>query len=100
MCFDRGQEIGKQSLSFEDGLKCIDQPISGQFKKDESSSILILDDTKDVICENGGLVFHRKLSCKLAEDASHAMCSSKTLQRDGSWSDISLNDVRLTRGVR
>ena len=33
ICFDEGKSLGKQNLAFEDGLKCIDQPILVNLKK-------------------------------------------------------------------
>jgi len=97
VCFPKGQNIGKQSLSFEDDTQCNNQPITGEFQKSKDKTILVLDDTKDVECTNQVIVFHRKLSCELAQDATHAMCSGSSLQRDGTWSEVAPNIERLAR---
>ena len=97
VCFDQGEGLGKQTLIFEDKVNCIDQPIKGSFINDTDKVKLLLDDTKDVSCEEGRFIYHRKLSCELATDASHAMCSGTSLQRDGTWSSGLENNVRLAR---
>lgn len=100
VCFANGQNIGKQSLSFEDDTKCSNKPITGEFKKRQNKTILVLDDTKDIECTNQVVVYHRKLSCELAQNATHAMCSGSNLQRDGTWSKVAPNIVRLERSKK
>ena len=98
VCFDRGKRMGRQTLEFDDNINCLDQPITGEFITEAAKVILLLDDTTDVSCEQGRYIYQRKLSCKLASDASHAMCSSKQRARDGTWSSEKVNNVRLARG--
>ena len=97
ICFAKGQSLGKQNLVFEDETTCINQPISGKFTKNNNSSLLLLDDTKDVECSNGIIIFHRNLSCKISSDATHAMCSSRQRQENGTWSGVNENNVKLAR---
>lgn len=94
VCFGDTGSIGTQNLSFEDGDRCINQPIFGEFQKVNESSTLFLDDRTDVKCINS-FIYRRKLSCDLVQGGRHAMCSTSSLQRDGTWSQPSPNDVRL-----
>lgn len=100
VCFPTGAQLGQQTLTFDDGISCVEQPISGKFTKNAKSVNLLLDDTKNVACEEGHFIYQRKLTCRLAEDASHAMCSGNTLQSDGTWAQGPANEVRLSRGNR
>jgi hypothetical protein len=98
VCFDQGQRMGQQTLVFDDNINCVDQPITGEFITEADKVTLLLDDTKDVSCEHGRYVYQRKLYCKLASDASHAMCSSISRQHDKTWSSEKVDNVRLVRG--
>ena len=97
VCFTSGAEIGVQTLLFEDGERCINQPIKGEFKNIENQSKLYLDDTKDVSCNSGGVVFHRRMECELMQGGDYAVCATSSKQRDGNWSDFKPNGVRLSR---
>ena len=97
VCFKSGSEIGVQTLLFEDGANCIEQPIRGEFKNINDQSKLYLDDSKDVDCNLGRVVFQRRMECELIQNADYAECAISTLQRDGSWSDFQANGVRLSR---
>jgi hypothetical protein len=96
VCFKPGKEVGLQSLKFEDGNECHAKPIEGKFKGIEGKSILLLDDTKDIQCDEV-VVFHRRLECELVQNENYAVCSSRTLQRDGTWIAPRPKDVRLSR---
>ena len=100
VCFDKDSETGQQTLIFDDGTKCNDQPIEAKFDVTTDQTILLLDDKADVSCSNGSSIYRRQLSCELAQDSSHAMCDSNFLQRDGSWSDVQKDAVRLRRNLR
>ena len=97
VCFKSGKEIGEQNLLFEDGESCIEQPIKGEFEGGNDKTKLFLDDTKDLSCELGALVFHRRMKCELMKGADYAVCAVSTKQRDGSWSNFRPDAVRLSR---
>ena len=97
VCFKSGAEIGIQTLLFEDGERCTEQPIKGEFKNIDDQSKLYLDDTKDVDCDSGGVVFQRRMECELMQDGAYAICATSSKQRDGSWSNFHPNGVRLSR---
>ena len=96
VCFNSSQDIGVQDLVFDDGDLCISQPVKGSFSYENDKNLLILDDITDVKCETS-FIYRRQLQCELALDASYAMCDTRTLNRDKSWSDYSQNNVKLKR---
>jgi len=96
VCFKGAGSIGTQNLYFEDGDRCINQPILGEFQKVNGSSKLFLDDRTDVTCVNS-FIYRRKLSCDLVQGGSYAKCSTSVLERDGTWSDPSPDNVRLSK---
>jgi len=100
VCFDEKSSMGSQTLIFEDSTECNNQPIEAKFEVNSDRTILLLDDKANVSCTEGSFIYRRKLSCDLALDASHAMCASSTLQRNGSWSDVENDTVRLRRNLR
>jgi hypothetical protein len=100
VCFDKDSETGQQTLIFDDGTECNNQPIEAKFDVTTDQTILLLDDKADVACSNGSSIYRRQLRCELAQDSSHAMCDSNSLQRDGSWSDVQKDTVRLRRDLR
>ena len=97
VCFTSGSKIGSQTLLFEDGENCVEQPIMGEFKSINGQSKLHLDDTKDVKCKSGAVVFQRRMECELMQNGDHAMCSTSSLGRDGNWSEFRPKGVRLSR---
>ena len=100
ICFEKGKALGKQNLTFDDSTMCINQPMSGEFTKNNGNSLLMLDDTKNVECSDNIFIFQRNLTCKLSSDATHAMCSSRQRQKNGTWSGVRTDYVRLTRSVK
>jgi hypothetical protein len=97
VCFSASSEIGLQTLLLEDGTKCVDRPIKGEFKNVDGISRLFLDDTKDIKCSSNAIVYQRRIECELRQNGDYAMCSSYTLKRDGSWSGLTPNNIRLSR---
>ena len=97
VCFVSGSRIGLQTLLFEDGENCVEQPIKGEFKNINGLSKLYLDDTKNVECKSGAVVFQRRMECELMQNGDYAMCSISSLQRDGNWSEFRPKGVRLSR---
>ena len=97
VCFQNGAQIGVQTLLFEDGERCINQPIKGEFKNVDNQSRLYLDDTKNLSCNSGAVVFHRRMECELMQGGEYAVCATSSKQRDGTWSDFQPNGVRLSR---
>ena len=100
ICFEKGKSAGKQNLSFDDNTTCVNQPISGNFTKNNNNSLLVLDDTKDVDCSGTTFIYHRNFTCKLSSDATHAMCSGRQRQKNGTWSGTKENAVKLTRSSK
>ena len=96
VCFNAKGNTGIQNLDFDDGVKCINQPIKGSFLTTNNRSTLTLDDTKDVECSNAHII-RRQLKCELAKDSSYAMCASRTLGSNDIWDDYKKNAVRLKR---
>ena len=96
VCFTSGSKMGSQTLLFENGENCVEQPIMGEFKSINGQSKLHLDDTKDVECKSA-VVFQRRMECELMQNGGYAMCSNSSLQRDGSWSEFRPKSVRLSR---
>ena len=97
VCFNSRSEFGIQTLLFENGQNCVDQPIKGEFRNINKQSKLYLDDTKDVECNSGAVVLQRRMECELMQSGDYAMCSTSSMQRDGSWSEFHHNGVRLSR---
>lgn len=98
ICFNSGENIGSQTLEFQDDVSCSKQQILGKFEKNNSGlQTLLLDDTNDLRCTNNVTVLRRKLNCVLAENGSHAMCSQTTRDENGNWSPVRENTVRLSR---
>jgi hypothetical protein len=96
ICFKGGESKGHQHLVFEDLISCEDQIISGKFSKAAGVTKLHLDDQTNLKCDNNVRVLRRQLVCFLADDASHAMCDTRSLSEE-SWSDFTKNNVRLRR---
>jgi len=98
ICFDPGNDIGSQTLEFQNNVSCSNQQILGKFEKNNFGlQTLLLDDTKNLQCTDNVTVLRRKLNCVLAENGSHAMCSQTTRDENGNWSAVIENMVKLSR---
>ena len=101
MCFNNNADLGQQTIEFDDGTACRNQPIKAEFLKEDDKTKLQLSDTRHVQCTNNGQIIERKALCELSADALHADCKIVHVNENGTWPPYGEKiDVKLEKRKR